>query len=138
MRKPACALALALLVTLAACGGDNTLTLSAMAGTWDATEYVIVDTADHNNTFDVLVRLGISLSTEIRVDGRLILVVDGIPVDTSVATVSGNVVDFNALSYNVALSGNNMTWTSVDTSPFDIDGDGTDEETFERVRWHRN
>jgi hypothetical protein len=139
MRKPACTLTLALVVTLAACGGDEKLTLAAMAGTWDATEYLNVDQADHNNTFDVLADLGVSLSAQIRGDGRVIISLDGAVsgVDTTIVTLSGNVLDINGFEFNVALSGDDMTWTGVDTFPFDFDGDGTNEEAFERARWHR-
>lgn len=139
MRKLACTLALASLVTLAACGSDEKLTLAAMAGTWDATEYLYVDAADHNNTFDVLAGLGVSLSVQIRGDGRMIVSLGGAfsGVDTTVVTLSGGVLDIDGFEFNVTLSGDDMTWTGVETSPIDLNGDGTDEEAFERARWHR-
>lgn len=132
---------LALVVTVAACSDEPTsagLSLADLSGDWDCTEYLLVDFADQSNTFDFLTDAGISLSLEIRSDGRVILFIDGTPSDTSTATLNGDILEYSGSSYRVALSGNNMTMTGRDTIAYDFDSDGTDEDAFEGIKWLRN
>lgn len=64
--------------------------------------------------------------------------VNGVPQDSTTATLDGDILEFSGLDYRVALSGDNMTMTGRDTIQYDFDSDGTDEDTFERIQWHRN
>jgi len=141
MGKLICTLGLALLVTVAACGDDNKLTFGAMAGTWNATEYLYIDAADDSTTYDVLAGVGVALGIEVRANGTVIILIDGTPVDSSTATLQGDVVNLNTGGgdeWRVALNADNMTWTSLVTIPYDFDADGTSEDAFQRIRWHRN
>ena len=141
MRTLTRTLAVTWLLAAAACGGDEKLTMGSLAGTWDATEYLWIDQADHNNAVDVLVMAGVSLSVEMRANGMVIVFVDGTAADTSAATLSGDVLDLGVGGddqYRVTRSGGAMTWTSTFTVPYDFDNDGTDETAFEQIRWQRS
>ncbi len=130
-----------LLVVCAACSSDSgpaPLTLARMEGSWNAIALRYVDLADTTNTFDVLTALGVTLTADIRADGRMILTVSGLAPDTSVVTLSGDVMNLNGLHYTVTLNGTSMRWMGHETYMFDVDSDGTDETVVEQADWLRN
>jgi hypothetical protein len=83
----------------------------------------------------------VSLSIEIRANGTVIVFLDGTALDTTTATLSGDILDLGAGGedqYRVTRSGATMTWSSTFTLPYDFHGDGTDEAAFVQIRWQRS
>lgn len=144
MRRIPRSIALAVVAAAACSSSDEQLSFGSVAGTWELAEFLYIDVADGSNTFDfvpVLARSGIVLRLELRADGTAIFSQSGTPVDTTLATLQGGVIDLNTGGdqdvWRVTLSGATMTWDSEFTELFDIDNDGTDETARIRARWTR-
>ncbi len=144
MRPILASLALAALAAAACSSSDEQLSFGTMAGTWELAEFRYIDLADANNTFDVVPQLasfGIVVRIELRADGMVIFMQNGLAIDTSVATLQGDVVTLNTGGdqdvWRVTLSGATMTWDSQFPETFDFGTDGTDEAARIRARWTR-
>ena len=125
-------------------GPSSALTLAKIAGTWDLNRsemLLATDTsvsADNSN--------GIEASLSITRNGMATLQViyggDSITVGGTIA-LRGDTVFYDAEGSGstyaaiVKLAGRTMTWLSVETVLYDMDGDGTPEDAYERDVWQR-
>jgi hypothetical protein len=142
----------AILATLAvvACSdssGPSELSLAQLVGTWDLSRLEMVLASDTSRSQDVLASLDVSATLTINRSGSAVLVTRasgqpgmsspatiGLRGDTLVFDVEGSGSTYEAI---VRLAGRTMTWRSVETNLWDLDGDGTPEDVFERDVWQR-
>lgn len=124
-------------LTLASCGDDGTgPSAESLAGTWTATAFEYVSTADPGDRVE-LIGLGGTLVTEIRSGGTYsyVFTLPGQPTETSTGTWSSTADTFTmhesgstfALTFDMVLSGNTLTLTGADTE-YDFDLDGVDDD----------
>ncbi len=141
---------LGVVVAITACsdstGPSSEVSLGRMAGTWDLSRLELVLVSDSTVSQDLKAALGLSATLTILATGHAVLVLrqPGQPDtavsasvslrgDTLVYLVGGS--DYEAI---VRISGRTMTWRAVQTTYWDLNGDGYSEEVFERDVWqHR-
>lgn len=137
--------ALAVLACSDSTGPSETITLAKLAGTWELDSINIVLASDSSviSTQAAGIEATLSISRDgttslhVSVSGEPVAVVFGtiaLHGDTIVYHAEGSGSDYVA---TVKLAGSRMTWLSVETYLYDMDGDGTPEEAFERDVWQR-
>jgi len=101
------------------------------------------DTTVHQ---DVKALFGLNAALTITKDGGATLSIQspGEPTQTVSATISirGDTIvyqpaDGSTYEVTAKLAGRSMTWLAVETSDWDLDGDGSPEEVRERDVWQR-
>jgi hypothetical protein len=137
------------IVAITACsdstGPSSGVSLGRMAGTWDLSRLDMVLLSDSTVSQDLKAAFGISATLTIQRTGSAVLVLrqPGQPDATVSATVSlrgdtlAYVADSSGYEAIVRLSGRTMTWRALLTTYWDLDGDGSAEEVFERDVWQR-
>lgn len=137
-------------LTVIACSdsaGPSELSLAQLTGTWEMSRLEMILASDTSVSQDVLASLGLGVTLTINRSGSAVLVVrpSGQPTMTSPATIGlrGDTVVFDlegsGSTYEavVRLAGQTMTWRSVETNLWDLDGDGMPEDVYERDVWQR-
>jgi len=136
-------------VAITACsdttGPSSGVSLGRMAGTWDLSRLEMVLLSDSTVSQDFKAALGLSATLTIQLNGTAVLTLrqPGQPDTTVSAHVSlrGDTLAYVAGNSGyeaiVSISGRMMTWRAVQTTYWDLDGDGSSEEVFERDVWQR-
>ena len=127
--------------------GPAVISLNQLVGTWGMSRLVYIRVSDGAVSPDQLKLYGVHITISIDRSGTAVLTVDdGITTptrDSAQVSTHGDTLVFQATSSLVAfkstvrMSGSTMTWLAVDTSSFDVDGDGTDDIARERDTWQR-
>lgn len=135
-------------LTVIACSdstGPSKLSIAQLTGTWNLSRLDMVLASDTSVRQDVLGTLGLSARLTLNSDGSALLVVEapGQPTMSVSATITlhGDTLAYatNGSTYEsrVSLAGRTMTWLALETTLWDLDGDGTPENVFERDVWQR-
>lgn len=123
------------------CGDSTGITLDALNGTWNATEFRFTNPANSSQSVE-LIGLGGSFSVTITVEGNFttVMTVPGDPAETRSGTVSigGDTLTIaesgqgSPTEYLATRDGSTLTLTTSDED-FDFDGDGTDDPALLRI-----
>jgi len=144
-RFPAAILGAVTVIACADSSGPLQLSIAQLTGTWDLSRLDMLLASDTSVSQDVLGAFGVSARLTINRNGSAVLVVDapGQPsMSVSVTmTLRGDTLVYEAdgstYESTVRLAGRRMTWLAVETTLWDLDGDGTPEDVFERDVWQR-
>ena len=126
--------------------GPTFKTVADLAGRWTLTQLELTGVADPSQKVDLKTRFGISATLTIATGGQAVLtasVQGSQSVDTATIALHGDTLIYSrlggsALAYVVSGSRTLMTWTAVATDDyFDLDGDGTGDESREIDGWQR-
>jgi hypothetical protein len=145
---PRLSVAILAALTVTACAdisGPSRLSLAQLAGTWNLSRLEMVLASDTSVHQDVKASYGIRATLTINRDGSAVLVAEaqGQPSMTLSATITlrGDTLTYetegSTFETVIRLTGRTMTWLAVQTSLWDMDGDGTPEDVFERDVWQR-
>ncbi len=136
-------------LTVIACSdssGPSALSFAQLTGAWKLSRVDMLLASDTSVSQDVTAALGIvSATLTINRDGSAVLVAEvaGQPSMsfTVTMTLRGDtlVYESSGSTYEstVRLAGRTMTWRAVKTNLWDMNGDGTPENVFERDIWQR-
>ncbi len=145
-RTPVALLGALAVVACSDSAGPSALSFDQLTGTWKLSRLEMVLASDTSVSQDVTAALDIvSATLTINRDGSAVLVTEtpGQPSMSFTATMTlrGDtlVYESNGSTYEstVRLAGRTMTWRAVKTSLWDMNGDGTPENVFERDVWQR-
>jgi hypothetical protein len=139
----------ALSLLIVACK-DNTgpalPSVADLAGRWNLVRLEVVGIANPSQKLDLKAQFGISATLVIAADGQAVLSasVQGSDVlDTATITLHRDTLVYSVgggltYAYIVATSRSSMTWTAVVTdNSFDLNGDGSADESREVDSWQR-
>lgn len=139
-----------LVVLSIACGRDSTgpsfATVTDLAGRWNLTGLELVGVPNSAVKLDAKAQFGISATLSIAADGRAVITATAQgnqSSDTATIALRGDTLIYTIVNglpaeYLLHGSGRTMTWTAAQTSDFfDLNGDGTPDESREIDTWQR-
>jgi hypothetical protein len=131
-------------LTVLACSdstGPSAISIAQLAGTWDLSRLDMLLVSDTTVSQNVVAQYGLTASLTINRNGTTMLTVSvtGSPPDTAYTTIAihGDTVAYGDYEATVRLHSRTMTWLALESSPWDIDNDGTPEDVLERDVWQR-
>lgn len=114
------------------CGDDTGLDPDDLAGTWMATEAVMVNVANTGQTQD-LISLGLSFTMVLRRDGSVTTTIDiggGTDIDSGTWSISGNslsmLIEGDVIEGTVRRDGDTMEVSLTSGLEWDFDGGGVE------------
>jgi len=126
-------------------GPSSEISLARLAGTWDLSRLEMVLVSDTSISQDVRGTFGLSATLTIQRTGHAVLVAraQGQPDLTVNVTISlhGDTLVYEVEGSRyiavVQMSGRTMSWRALASTYWDMNGDGSADEVFERDVWQR-
>ena len=137
-----------IILALGACAsGDvagSKLTVADLVGNWTVTRDQRINAADTTQRLDILAP-GTVITLTVSAGGvftvRIVLPDGSTFADSGTLAVSGDTLTYNGSNDEVlvrlVLSGRTMTWRTFETELYDMNGDGTPEETYVHIIFAR-
>ena len=133
---------------LVGCGSDGITggqgTVADLAGTWSMSRLELVNAVDTTERINPL-QDGTSATLTVTPAGAFTFTVTippgGTTTETGTLRTRGDTLTYDGqgdeVAFRLVLKGNTMTWRALERELFDMNGDGTPEETYTEVAFVR-
>ena len=127
-------------LVLGGCGSDaitgSQRTVASLAGTWIMNRFELVNAADSTERDSPLP--GISGTLTVTSAGaftfRIVFPDGGVSIEAGTLSLRGDTLTYDGegdeVAFLLVLKANSMTWRTLERELFDLNGDGTPEETY--------